>query len=213
MAHPAHSTRNRWTVLATLATVAAAAAIAVITPGYWILATVACYLAAAFLIWPLITEARAAINWRHLKSEFWVGATAGAILFIFGTVLIFEHPVAANAQNNQNCINYGPNGTIKDSCNTMINPLPPRDPHALYQYGERVGSISQADVDSTSKTITFSGLHLDNAQTSENFEYGDVILQCPGLNALISGHFRNVPNLHFAETGPEKCNIVGIRSK
>jgi hypothetical protein len=118
--HPAYSPRNQRSIGTFLLVIAAVAAIAVIAPGYWLIAALACYAAAVFVWWPLVNEWYGVPNWKALKSEFWIASLTGTLLILFGIILMFWHPNAATPSIAGNGNVVGNSVNITGNNNTTI---------------------------------------------------------------------------------------------
>jgi hypothetical protein len=74
---------------------------------------------------------------------------------------------------------------MRAAFSTPTNPsLPPRNPNALYQYGESVAEGQGGIVDQAHGVVRFQGIRTaGKADPTREFEYQDWIVRCPDLPA------------------------------
>lgn len=120
--HPAFCKRNLQSVgtFGLFATLAAAAA--VVGPGYWLVAALACYVGTIYLAWPLVDEFRKAKNSKALKNEFWIGVIFAFLLLLLGTILLLWHHGAEPGN-----VNVSGTCNVTGNGNNVTCTLPPSD--------------------------------------------------------------------------------------
>jgi hypothetical protein len=133
----------------------------------------------------------------------------GIALVVFGVGgLIYSHfYVNADAQGGGgNCNNYGPNGTINGSCNTIVSP--PHDKDSLYQGDEKIGRVQGRFVVDEQQSIAGFAAIMFTAYPDPNkpFEYGNLLLTCDKFPRLKPNEN---PAPIFADLeSPVQCRII-----
>jgi hypothetical protein len=169
--------------------------------------------------------ARNSGRWHGLvkfAKENWKSLAGGAAVVIAGLWTAFTYFVPAVGKNpaSKPASQVVQNGTGIDSGNnTIINgPVtiappapapavqPPRNPDALYQYGESVAEVQGAVISQANGIVTFQFLRTaGKADSDREFEFRDWVLRCPNLP-------RPRPNTFFGQfsgvMSSETCTIV-----
>jgi hypothetical protein len=163
--------------------------------------------------------------WRRLvqfATKNWKSLGGGAAVAITGLWTPFTYFVPAAGRNPASPPTLqvvAQSGTgIASGNNTIITgpvtigpPIPsptvppPRNPNALYQYGEAVAEVQGAVISQANGTVTFQAIHTaGKADPSREVEYQDWVLRCPDLAAPRPGVFGQFSGVVAGAT----CTIV-----
>jgi hypothetical protein len=142
-----------------------------------------------------IVKARGPKSWwksLSIRDVFTTAGVAGSvwvILVIYQAMVIIYNDHKSLVQRNQEL-----NGQIN-----TVQPEETRDPDGFYQFGQKVASVSGAQIDLPKSQVTFTKVLVNSsANTSKTFEYRDWIINCDWNGK------------HLPDTSPPPNTVVGV---